>query len=294
MSADLNGHLRTLADACARVGIDCTGAECVRLGENAIFALPGQVVARIARPGATAAARREVRAARWLAEHGIPAVVALESIDQPVEVSGRAVTFWRQLPPHRHGTPDEVAAALRRLHDVAPPADFAGLDPFVRLTERIDAAATLHQGDRAWLREHLAGLRERYRRRPAGLPARVVHGDAWVGNVVTTTEGHTVMLDLERCSVGPPEWDLVSTAIKHTSFGWISEREYNDFAERYGHDVTTWEGFELFRDVRELRMACYVAQRAAEHPPARDEAALRTRCLRGGHGPRPWDWTPAL
>lgn len=293
MSAKLNGHLRTLADACAQAGIDPTGAECVRLGENAIFALPGQVVARIARPGQAAVARREIRTARWLAEHGIPAVVALE-FDQPIETGVRAVTIWRQLPPHRHGTPTEVAQALRQLHDLAPPPDFAELDPFVRLSERIDAAATLRDRDRAWLREHLACLRDRYRHRPAGLPARVVHGDAWVGNVVTTEDGRTVLLDLERCSIGPPEWDLVSTAIKHTSFGWISEREYRDFTENYGHDVTTWEGFELFRDVRELRMACYLAQRGAGHPPARDEAALRTECLRGVHGPRPWAWTPAL
>lgn len=294
MSADLNGHLRTLADACARVGIDHVGAERVRLGENAIFALPGRVVARIGRPGATATARREVRVARWLAEHGIPAVTPVDGIDQPVEISGRAVTFWRQLPPHRHGTPAEVADALRWLHNVAPPPDFAELDPFVRLPERIDAAVTLGDGDRIWLREHLASLREDYRCRPAGLRACVVHGDAWVGNVVTTTDGRTVLLDLERCSVGPPEWDLVSTAIKHTSFGWISERTYRDFAEGYGQDVTTWGGFELFRDVRELRMACYVAQHAAENLSARGEAAIRVGCLRGKHGPRPWSWTPSL
>ncbi|PRY31701.1 phosphotransferase family enzyme [Umezawaea tangerina] len=45
-----------------------------------------------------------------------------------------------------------------------------------------------------------------------------MHGDAWVGNVVATDDGQVVVLDLERCSVGPPEWDLVSTAIKYTSF----------------------------------------------------------------------------
>ncbi|WP_051580525.1 phosphotransferase enzyme family protein [Pseudonocardia acaciae] len=294
MNTNLDGHVRTLAEACAQVGIDPAGAECVRLGENAIFALSGQIVARIARPGATATARREVRVARWLAEHAIPAVTPLDNIDQPVEILGRAVTFWRQLPPHRHGTPAEVAAALRRLHDLAPPPSFAELDPFVRLAERIDAAATLVDDDRTWLREHLADLRDCYQCRPTGLPACVVHGDAWVGNVVVTADGQTVLLDLERCSVGPPEWDLVSTAIKHTSFGWITERDYRDFTDRYGHDVTTWGGFDLLRDIRELRMACYAAQRAAEHPPARAEAALRTACLRGEHGPRPWKWTPAL
>jgi aminoglycoside phosphotransferase (APT) family kinase protein len=288
-------HSSVLVTACAEVGLDHTDAELIRLGENALFRLPGGVVARIARPGQLAAATREVHIAQWLAEHEIPVVRALKDIAQPVQVAGRAVTFWEELPPHRHGTPAQVATAIRRLHDLPIPTDVSlgGLAPFVRLAERIDAATTLTDEDRSWLREHLASLQTRYAHLPTGLPHCVVHGDAWVGNVVVTDDGQVVLLDLERCSVGPPEWDLVSTAIKHTSFDWITAEDYRDFCDRYGHDVTTWSGFELLRDIRELRMALYVAQRAAENPNAQTEAKMRVACLREGVK-RPWQWTPAL
>lgn len=291
----MNDHLAVLAAACAEVGLDHTNAEPIRMGENALFRLPAGVVARIARSGQLAAAAREVRIAQWLADHEIPAVRVLKDITQPVEVDGRAVTFWEELPPHRNGTPAEVATAIRRLHGLPVPTDvdLGNLAPFVRLAERIDAATTLTKVDRTWLSEHLESLQGRYANLPPGLPHCVVHGDAWVGNVVATDDGQVVLLDLERCSVGPPEWDLVSTAIKHTSFGWITADDYRDFCDRYGHDVITWSGFNLLRDVREMRMALYIAQRAAEHPLAREEAALRIAYLRG-RAARPWAWTPAL
>jgi hypothetical protein len=56
-------------------------------------------------------------------------------------------------------------------------------------------------------------------------------------------------------------------------------------------DVAEWAGFELLRDIRELRMTTYLWQRAASHPTMKKEAALRTRCLRGEQGLRPWSWT---
>ncbi len=120
----------------------------------------------------------------------------------------------------------------------------------------------------------------------------MVHGDAWAGNVVATLDREVVLLDLERCSVGPREWDLVSTAIKLSSFASISAGEYREFCARYQLDVTDWGGFELFRDIRELRMCTYIAQLAGDRADARAEADHRVRCLRGGNGPRPWHWTP--
>lgn len=296
MTPGVDEHRQALVHACAQAGLDPSAAEPIRLGENAIFRLRGGVVVRIARPGQLAAARREVQIARWLAEHNVPAVRALPTLSQPVQTDDRAVTFWEELPAHRHGTPAEVAGAIRRLHDLPIPADvpLGVLDPFVRLADRIDAATTLRHQDRGWLRQRLEVLKVRYADLPGGLPSCVVHGDAWVGNVVTTTDGQIVLLDLERCSVGPPEWDLVSTAIKHTSFAWITATDYRDFCRRYGHDVTTWAGFDLLRDIRELRMTCYLTQHAAEHPEAQAEAQLRVDCLRGRVGPRPWAWTPAL
>lgn len=283
--------LTVLHTACARVGLDASGAEPIRLGENAIYRLPHRIVARIARPGQLAVAGKEIQVAGWLADHGVPAVQVVTGVDQPVDVDGRAVTFWRELPPHRHGTVTQVAQALRRLHDLPLPGfALAPLAPFVRLAERIDAAATLTAEDRSWLRAHLADLQHRYTHElPPGLPECVVHGDAWVGNVVSTEDGTVLFLDLERCSIGPPEWDLVHTAIKNTSFGWSTAADYRDFCHHYGHDVTTWPGFTLLRDIRELRMTCYTAQ----HPESHPEAHLRLNSLRDKTGPRPWPWTPA-
>lgn len=120
-----------------------------------------------------------------------------------------------------------------------------------------------------------------------------MHGDAWVGNIARTEDGAARLIDLERCSIGRPEWDLVSTAIKHTSFGWVSAEDYRHFVEVYGHDVTTWSGFATMRDIRELRMCLYFAQHAPTDPNMHTEARLRLDCLRGRSGPRPWPWTPA-
>ncbi|GAB3209153.1 aminoglycoside phosphotransferase family protein [Marinactinospora endophytica] len=290
-------HRAVLAAALPRAGLgaDADRAVAVRIGENAIVRLPGEVVARIARPGQQQAAAREITIARYLAEHGVPAVRALD-IAQPVVVGERAVTFWRRLPPHTPGTVRDVAHLVRALHrlPLPPPESGVGrLDPFVRLEERIAAATSLAPTDRGWLAGRLAELRTGWEELPAGLDERLVHGDAWVGNVARFADGTSLLMDLERCSVGPPEWDLVSTAIKTTSFGWVAPAEYDGFVEVYGYDVTGWSGFPLLRDVRELRMCLYFAQHAPGNRAMHDEALLRLRCLQGELGPRPWPWTPA-
>ncbi|MEV0150001.1 MULTISPECIES: aminoglycoside phosphotransferase family protein [unclassified Nonomuraea] len=279
--------------ASRRAGLDPSRAELMRLGENALYRLPGGVIARIARPGQLAAAAREVAVARWLEANEVDAVQALPGIDQPVEVDGRAVTWWRELPPHRNGTALEVAGALRRLHDLPlPDFELGHLDPFVRLEDRIDRAVTLDLADRDWMWQRLTELQDRYASLPERLlSASVVHGDAWIGNVVGTEDGRVVLLDLERCSVGPPEWDLVSTAVKAYTLAGISVEDYQAFVKVYGYDVTGWDGFEILRDIREFRMTCMAAQVAAENPARHDEVMLRLACLRGERGPRPWRWT---
>lgn len=276
--------------ACQAVGLDGHRAELIRSGENTIYRLPGEVVVRVGRPGQLASAAKEVDVARWLESAGVPAVETVPDVDQPVDVEGRPVTFWRELPPHEHGTPAQVAAALRRLHAVPPPAtfDLPPIAPFVRLKERIRSATILSEDDRSWMYAHLEDLQERYAHIPAGLPHCVVHGDAWVGNVVSTSDGRTIFLDLERTAIGPPEWDLVHTAIKHSSFAWISADQYGQYCDIYGHDVTEWSGFDLLRDVREFRMTCMAVQIASADRAYREQAAHRLACIRGRGGPRPW------
>jgi Ser/Thr protein kinase RdoA (MazF antagonist) len=283
-----------LAEASRTAGLDTTSVQLLRDGENTIYRLPHGVIARISRPGQQQAARREVEVSRWLNASGVVTVAALDIPEQPIDVSGRAVTFWQELPAHRQGTPYEVARTLKRLHGLEVPRNVAlgCLDPFVRLDQRINSAC-IPDDDRAWLTEQTTRLHAKWSALAPSLGTCIVHGDAWAGNVVTTVEGRTVLLDLERCSVGPPEWDLTSTAVKYTTYGGISRAEYDDFAETYGRDVIAWGHFELLRSIRELRMTCYVAQHAARDARSEREAALRIECLRGKHGTRPWPWTPA-
>lgn len=278
-----------LEEACALAGFDPAGAEPVRLAENEIWRLASNVIVRIARAGQWKAALREVLVARWLADNGVSAVRALPS-EQPIEAGGRPVTFWAELPPHETGSVMDVVTLLMQLHPLpVPDLPLDRLDPFVRMTERIEAATSLTEDDRAWLRDRHAELREQWEHRPRGLPECVVHGDAWVGNVVRTVDG-PVLLDFERASVGPPEWDLVSMAVKVSTTGTVTAAAYAEFCAVYGMDVTKWEGYGLLAGVRELRMTTYAAQYAATRPERQPEAQYRVDCLRGRAEPRPWSW----
>lgn len=280
-----------LTQACAAAGLDPADAEPVRLAENAIWRLPNAVIVRIAREGQWASAVREVTVARWLADNHISAARPLSGVEQPVEASGRPVTFWEELPAHTPGSVLDVARILKQLHKLpAPTFPIGRLDPFVRVAQRIDAATTLPPGDRTWLYGRLADLELAWADISPGLPDCMVHGDAWVGNIVRTQTG-AHLLDFERCSVGPPEWDLVSTAVKLTSTGAVTSEEYAHFCAEYGTDVTAWSGYSTLAAIRELRMTSYAAQHAAAHPEWRHQAQHRVDCLRGRVGPRPWRWT---
>ncbi|WP_405360348.1 aminoglycoside phosphotransferase family protein [Kitasatospora sp. NBC_00085] len=291
MSRTEESHV-LLLKACADAGLSATGAEPIRIGENALWRLPSRIVARIARPGQAAAATRELAVARWLHECEVPAVQPLDHLPEPVDVDGHPVTFWHELPPHRPGTAADIAPLLRRLHELPVPAiPLGSLDPFVRLSARIDGAATLHDEQRQWLRDHLAELEAAWSSLPAGMPPSVIHGDAWRGNVaVTPTTAY--LLDFERTSLGPPEWDLTATAVGYGTFGTVSNSEYAAFCEAYGTDVRAWAGYPVLRDIRELRVTGFALQHAAADPARhRAEAHYRLACLRGRNGPRPWGWT---
>jgi Ser/Thr protein kinase RdoA (MazF antagonist) len=283
---------RTTLEVAARTaGLQADEAELIRLGENHLWRLPGGVVARIARPGQDSAAAKEIAVARWLEDSGVDAVRALRELEQPVQADGHAVTFWYELPPHEPGTTTDVATALRQFHKLDPPRGFElpPLAPFVRLPERIEAASTIGAEDRAWLLQHLAELRDRYSALPPGLPHSVVHGDAWRGNIARTEDGRTILLDFERCAFGPPEWDLTSTAVSHATTAWLDAEEWTAYCNAYAHDVTTWAGFEVLRDIRELRMTSMACQIAAMDPDRYGaQAAHRLACLRDQRGMRPW------
>lgn len=282
-----------LADAGYRAGVRTDGAKLIRDGSNVLYALPGEVVARIGRVGAESTARREVEVSLWLAANGFPAVRAIAGIDQPTLVKGWPVTWWALLPEHRPATTAELGATLRDLHALAVPKDLLlpQVDPFARLAQKIDEARTISTENRAWLSRHLDDLREAYTDLPSGQPLCVVHGDAWQGNLAVPHGGGPVLLDLEHVGIGRPEWDLVPLVVDHTDFGRITAEEYRAFVGAYGgYDVIAWPGFRTLAAILELRWACFVLSKADKNEEAEREARHRIACLRGDV-PLPWSWS---
>jgi Phosphotransferase enzyme family len=289
----LADRYEVLRAACDRAGVDAGEAELIRAGSNTLYRLPGRLVARVGRPGQADLADKELRVGHWLAGAGVPAVRPASVVDRPVRVGDRAVTFWQELPPHRRATMGEAAVVLRQLHSLPRPGfDLPALAPLDHQLDKLAQAGHLDADDRRWMRDKLVQLRKGYAALPDGLPWCFVHGDAWVGNFVTTAAG-PVMVDLERFAYGPPEWDLVSVGLSCLTLGTHPPGDWRDFCARYGQDVTRWDGFGVVRDIRETRKALF------RLPPEKWDSALavqaryRLACLRGRHGPRPWPWWPS-
>ncbi|KOV84813.1 hypothetical protein ADL03_15465 [Nocardia sp. NRRL S-836] len=279
--------------AAAHAGASGDDAHLIRLGHNAIYRLRRSVIARIARVDRLAVARKEIDVARWLTSMGLRAVRPIDDIDQPIMVRGHAVTFWHELPPHDNANRVELATVLRALHALpGPDFELPRLNPFEGLADVIDSARGTTDDDRDFLRGRLVELRARYTALPAGRPQCVVHGDAWPGNIARIQDGSLLVLDLEQVAIGPPEWDLLHTAISRSTVGGVPEREYQEFCRMYGLDVTQWQGYPVLRDIRELRLALFAVQIASDDPRQQQQARHRIACIRGDLGPRPWSgWT---
>ncbi|WP_405063250.1 aminoglycoside phosphotransferase family protein [Kribbella sp. NBC_01505] len=262
--------------------------------DNAVFRLPAGVVARISGAPSYERAAREVRTGNWLATQGVSAVRPLEVADLPWSVDGLVVTLWHEVPEAEMASTAELGGLLRGLHAVPVPSDFAipALDPFVRVDEHLAAAAgALEMVDRQFLVDQLDELRPAYAAAAARLPDRVIHGDANRKNAIRGRDGITVLLDLERFSLGPREWDLVVPAV-YQRLGWYSDPEYDAFVEAYGWDVRSWEGFAVFATVREFRMTAWLVSRLAREPRLAAEAGRRIASLRNPDAPRAW--TPGV
>jgi hypothetical protein len=281
-----------LLAACRTIGVDANVGELVRAGSNTLYRLPGGVVVRIGRPGRPELARKESTVARWLADAGVPAVRIVSDVDQPVYVADRAVTFWHELGPHRPARMSEIATVLRELHALPKPAfDLPELAPLWQRGD-MSRADYLDASTRSWVLGRLDLLHQRYAALPSGRQWCLVHGDAWIGNFVTTASG-PVMMDLERFAYGPPEWDLVAVALAYVTHGTRPRHEWLDFCAGYGDDVTSWSGFAVLRDIRELRKAVFAVPRHKWDSAVAAQARYRLACLRGEHGPRPWKWWPS-
>ncbi|WP_189957953.1 hypothetical protein [Streptomyces alanosinicus] len=104
------------------------------------------------------------------------------------------------------------------------------------------------------------------------------------------TDEATLLMDFERTSLGPPEWDLTSTAVAYDTFGTVSDEQYAAYCELYGYDVRKWPGYPTLRGIRELRLVTFALQIAGQDPDMLAQARYRLECVGGLQGPRPWRW----
>ncbi|KOV82475.1 phosphotransferase enzyme family protein [Nocardia sp. NRRL S-836] len=275
------------AEAARRAGFDPTGMVLLRHQTNGVYRLAtAPVIIKVVRPGIRHT-EDVVKLVRWLVEERVPTVPLLD-IEQPMRLGGCAVTLWRHLPQDREMSAGEIAAPLASLHGVkTAPINLPHLDALGAIQRSIDASAIISDAERGQLRGRLSAVASRLRRVEPSEP-RLIHGDPQHRNTLWDDTVHSAVLcDWESAVSGPVEWDLVTIEVHCRRFGFPPE-QYDDFCERYGRDIREWDGYEVFRDLRELRMITTNARKSAPGSPQAAEVRRRIAQLRGDYD-QPWN-----
>jgi len=273
-----------LAQVCAKVGLDHEGATLLRYVGNAVFRLHAQpVVVRIVlAPSLRHRVPKVVEVARWLADCGVRAVRLLDDIEQPVRAGDHLATVWHEVPitgPAPTGA--DLARLLRRFHELpGPPFELPGWEPLAIVRGRLRDAEGVGPGDLSFLRSLCDDVEAALATVVYHLPLGPVHGDAHLGNLIPGPDG-PVLCDFDSTCFGPREWDLTPMAVGRLRLGHPPEN-YRAFVEGYGFDVTTWPGFPVLRQVRELKMVAGALPVLGGNRLVRAEFARRIQSLRDG------------
>jgi aminoglycoside phosphotransferase len=250
--------LRSSADRC---GLDPRGARLIRLFATAVYHLPA----------AGAVAR----------------ITPVASADTVTRLA-TAVTLWRYMPQKGpRPVPADLGLLLRRLHQLDPPPfTLPAYRPLLSVREAIESSQAINEGERAWLRNRCAQLVDAYDGLSSLLPAGMVHGDAWQGNLLR--DGHRVVLaDWDEVSTGPREIDLVPT-LQATRFG-LPEPQRDAFIATYGHDIRTWDCYPVLHEIRELSTTSALLREGNANEVAQQQLQVRLRSLHTGNDQQ---WTP--
>jgi len=308
---------RGLAAACRAAGIDHASAQLIKYTMNAVFAI-GPYIARLARGGLAAErAARVTRAAEALEDVGVPTIrLAHDVADQPVHANEWVATFWQRVTTTDvEPKPVDLAAPLRAIHAVdrlsVELPTWSQLDKCRRRLAAVDLlpaddAAATRRWALAELDVDLAALMRLLRARcdeiEASLqhvqwhsPWGVIHADAHTGNALLTgrprrpePDPGTVLCDLDGLCHGPREWDLVPVAHGPARFG-RSQADYRSFVDAYGFDVTTWPGWPVLRELRELQLVTSVIDGIAGRPEVARQLGHRLRSLIAEDRHAVWD-----
>lgn len=284
--------LPALAAVCAAAGFDHRDARLLRNVGNVTFQLAAHpvVVRLVASPALLHRVPKVIAVARWLAEHDVPAVRLVETVEQPVRVGPHVATFW-----HHAAATDvrpsgaDLARLLHRFHRLPMPAvRLPSWRPLDIVRSRLADADTVADSDREFLFGRCAEVEAELVELRYELPPGPIHGDAYLGNLVASQDG-PLLCDFDSACIGPREWDMTPMAVglfrmRHP------RQQYQSFAEEYGWDVTRWPGFAVLRRVRELKMVAGALPVLAGNSQARTEFGRRLASLRTGS--LDTTWTP--
>lgn len=283
-----------MAAACRSAGLEASGAELIRFGENALFRLASApVIVRVARgPEWMSKSRTEVAVSRWLTDEGFPATRIIDDLEQPLSIDGFPVTFWHLIVEgDRKATYGELGAILRDLHSLTLPAglELPSYEPFDKSELRLDLAV-IPDDDKKFLRKRERELRDKYADLRFESTKGPVHGDAHVQNLMVNERGQVILIDFEGFCFDQPEWDLMVTTVEHHSLGWQTDEQYADFVSAYGRDLYDWHGYATQRGIQEFSMTTWLMQNVAESESVAAEYRRRIAGLRDDDAPR--DWRP--
>jgi len=273
-----------LHSAAAERGLDARGARLIRLFGTAVYHLPAaDAVARIAllaSPSTITRLATSVEITQWLAKTGFPTVEPL-AVAQPVTGHGCVVTFWRYLPQAGpEPGPADLGHLLRQLHQLEPPPiPLPVYQPLVSVRRAIAASRAIDKDERTWLTDRCEQLLDAYGKLSFELPAGMIHGDAWRGNLLRDGQ-RVVLADWDSVSTGPREIDLVPT-LQAPRFG-LPEDQRDAFIAAYGHDIRSWDGYPVLHDMRELSTLSAVLRDGHANSAAQRELRIRLRSLRTG------------
>lgn len=284
--------LGVLHAVCGRLGVSTRGAQLLRLRSNAVFKLRSGVIVRItATPDLITRFHTGLTVARWLSRRGFPSVRPADDIsDEPIEHAGRVITFWQYVPVSGRPTTGELGRILRHLHSQpVPPFPVKRLaDPLAEVRGAVESrSAVLAPGQRAWLRDRIDELTERWDALDSCGPPVLLHGDAWIDNLLRRRDGHAVLCDWDGVAVGPREWDLVHTYHGQRRFG-LSASEVDAFARSYGFDLRRWSGYDTLMEIRDMYAIGIHIRNAAGDPFSRRELPRRLDSLTKGDGQARW------
>ena len=221
-----------------------------------------------------------MRVTRWLTQIGFPTVEPLP-VEQPVTSHDCVVTFWRYLHQDEpKPTVADLGHLLRQLHTLdTPDIQLPAYQPLTSVRRAIDTSRAISEDERAWLKKHVDQLLAAYGTLTFLLPAGMIHGDAWRGNLLR--DGHqAVLADWDNVSTGPREIDLVPT-LQAPRFG-LPEDQRDAFIAAYGRDIRSWDGYQVLRDMRELSTLTAILREGHADGAAGRELQVRLRSIRVG------------